>query len=45
MNDIKPELDIVFESVLYRALSLGYSRQRAEDLARNAVADYFNTAK
>lgn len=44
MNDIKPELDIVFESVLYRAISLGYPRRRAEDLARQAVLDYFNTS-
>lgn len=35
------ELDFVYESTLYRALSLGYTRRLAEDLAREAVKDHF----
>jgi hypothetical protein len=42
---IKPELDLVYDSTLARALTLGWSRQRAEDFARAAVVDYFLTAK
>lgn len=39
--DLDRELDYVYGSTLYRALDLGYSRQRAEDLARAAVKDYY----
>ena len=39
---MQQELDLVYTSTLGRALQLGYSRRRAEDLARQAVLDYFN---
>ena len=42
---IKPELDLVYDAALARALTLGWSRQRAEDFARAAAYDYFLTAK
>ena len=42
---IKPELDLVYDSTLAKALTLGWSRQRAEDFARAAALDYFLTAK
>lgn len=42
---MQQELDLVYSSTLGRALQLGYNRQRAEDLARQAVADYFKYFK
>jgi len=43
-TDINAQLDFVYEVALHRALGLGYSRQRSEDLARDAVKDYYSGA-
>ena len=42
---VKPELDLVYHATLEKAIRLGHGRKKAEDMARNAVLDYFLTAR
>jgi len=41
-TSIDSKLNFIYGSALYQALELGCTRERAEDIARAAVKDYYD---